>query len=141
MNIIKQIVALLCISFLAFSAHSLNAQCTTCTPVLPTMPADTIYLDSFPNARKGVYYEQTASFRFPYTTTPLATIQPGTPSGVALQSFEITGISGLPVGLTYTPDRVPMLYNESSPQTRDGCIKICGIPQQSGTFIDRKSVV
>jgi len=135
MNIFKHFSTVLGLSLaFCFASNDLQAQCTTCTPNLPTMPADTIYLDSFPNARKGVYYEQTANFRFPYTTTPLAAVQPGTPSGIALQSFEITGITGLPLGLTYTPDRTPMIYDEDAPDTRDGCIKVCGIPQQSGTF-------
>ncbi len=136
MNIFKHFSTILGLSLaFCFANNDLQAQCTTCTPNLPAMPADTIYLDSFPNARKGVYYEQTASFRFPYTTTPLAVIAPGTPANIALQSFEITGVSGLPLGLTYTPDRTPMLYNESSPDTRDGCIKVCGTPQQSGVFV------
>lgn len=134
-NVKQWFLGLLCFSGLLFGGSTAEAQCPTCTATLPSMPADTIYLDSFANAVKGQYYDEVANFRFPYTTTPLAAVQPGTPSGIALQSFTITGVSGLPLGLTYTPDRTPMLYNESSPNTRDGCIRVCGTPQQSGTFI------
>lgn len=132
---------MLCFSGMLFGSSAANAQCATCTPMLPTMPADTIYLDSFANAVKGQPYDEVASFRFPYTTTPLAAVQPGTPSGIALQSFTIIAVTGLPLGLTYTPDRMPMLYNESAPNTRDGCIRVCGTPQQSGTFIVNVSLM
>ena len=134
-NVKQWFLGLLCFSGLLFGSSTAEAQCPTCTATLPSMPADTIYLDSFPNAVKGQYYEEVANFRFPYTTTPLAAVQPGTPTGIALQSFTITGVSGLPLGLTWTGDRTPMLYNESAPNTRDGCIRVCGTPQQSGTFI------
>lgn len=142
MNFNKTIwVALICCLFAA--QQSASAQCASCSITLPAgIPADTIYLDSFANARKNVPYNQQASFRFPYTTTPLAAIAPGTPSGIPLTGFTITGVNGLPLGLSWIGDQpLPMVYAQNSPQTRDGCIRVCGTPQQSGLFTVNVSIV
>lgn len=132
-----------CLVAAALSTQQLQAQCASCTATLPSnIPADTIYLDSFPNAQKGVYYEEVANFRFPYTTTPLQAFDPTVPSGINLQSFTITAVNGLPLGLTWTGDQpAPMVYDETSPDTRDGCIRVCGTPQQSGTFVVNVSIL
>ncbi len=133
-----------CIAVYALSATpQLSAQCSSCTATLPSgIPADTIYLDSFPNAQRGVAYEEVANFRFPYTTTPLRAFDPTVPAGINLESFTITAVNGLPLGLTWTGDQpAPMLYDETAPDTRDGCIRVCGTPQQSGTFIVNVSIL
>ena len=127
----------LALVFLAWQPHAqAQSSCPACTISLPaSLPADTVYLDTFPNAVRGQYYEENLSFRFPYTSTPLAALQPGTPSGLSLQSFTIISITGLPAGLSAVFDRpLPAVYNETSPRTRDGCVMVCGTPLQSGTF-------
>jgi PKD repeat protein len=126
-----------------FSFSQATAQCPNCTIAVPAgIPSDTVYLDSFPHAQRNQYYEQQASFRFPYTTTPLAALRPGTLSGVALQSFTIVGISGLPLGLSWKLDQpTPAVYNQSSPATRDGCVTVCGTPLQAGTFTVNISIL
>ena len=49
--------------------------------------------------------------------------------------FEIQSVTGLPPGLSWTGDRTPpMRYDEVSPDKRDGCITLCGIPAASGTY-------
>jgi len=111
------------------------AQCPNCTVNLPQMPADTIYLDSIPNAMQNSYYEEEISFRLPYTTTPLVALDSTIPSGINLSGFQIVGVSGLPLGMNFLFDRpLPAVYNETSPDTRDGCVTLCGTPLQADTF-------
>jgi hypothetical protein len=116
------------------------AQCPTCTINLPPgIPVDTILVDTLPPASKNLYYEETMSYRLPHNTDPLAAVAPpGTnvPTGLAIDHFLIQSVTGLPPGLSWTGDRPsPMLYDEVSPTTRDGCITLCGTPGAAGTFI------
>jgi hypothetical protein len=117
-------------------SYQANAQCPACTINVPgaaTMPVDTIFLDTFPPAQKNQPYLQELSFRLPQTTTPIAALDPTTPTGLSLTSVTITGVSGLPLGMSYILDRaVPATYD--APTARDGCVTLCGTPTQSGLF-------
>lgn len=121
---------------LLLGASSLQAQCPDCTINLPPMPADTVYLDSIPDGVQNQYYEEQISFRLPYTTAPLRALDPSVPAlTVSLESFTILGITGLPIGLSWKLDRPsPAIYNETAPDTRDGCVTICGTPIQADSF-------
>lgn len=133
----KLTLSTLCVaSLLATTADVANAQCTTCTATLPTtIPLDTIFLDEFPNAVKGMPYNEVANFRFPFTVSGLGDFAPAGTPNISLSAFVITGVTGLPLGLTWTGDRAtPMRYNTTTPTTRDGCITLCGTPLQAGTF-------
>jgi len=135
-NLFLVLLLLLCLSFL----NTTNAQCPNCTIVLPAgIVADTILVDSLPSAYKNAYYEESMSYRLPYTTDPLAAVAPpGTnvPLGLSIDDFTVTSVTGLPPGLSWIGDRaVPMVYDEAAPQTRDGCITLCGTSGASGTFI------
>lgn len=115
------------------------AQCPNCTINLPMgIPADTIVIDSIPDAYKNGYYEEVLTYRLPYTTDPLAAVAPpGTnvPSGLSIDYFRVLSVTGLPPGLAWLGDRPnPMTYNEVAPLTRDGCITVCGTPAVAGTF-------
>jgi hypothetical protein len=136
---------LVCMALFFAVSMQLNAQsCPTCTIILPTMPVDTVYLDTFPNARQNEYYEEQLSFRLPMTTTPLIALDTtqNIPAGINLTAFSVQGISGLPLGMSFTLDRsLPARYDEAAPDTRDGCITICGTPRQSGIFIVNISVL
>jgi hypothetical protein len=117
----------------------MNAQCPACTITLPTgIPADTIYVDTVPFAFKNQAYNEELSFRVPYKTDPLAAVAPpGTnvPTGLDIDKFTVISVTGLPPGLSWIGDRpLPMVYNETAPQTRDGCITLCGTPAAAGTF-------
>lgn len=121
------------------SSQSAQAQCPNCTIVLPAgIPADTIVVDSLPAAFKNAYYEESMSYRLPYTTDPLAAVAPpGTnvPAGLSIDHFKVLSVTGLPPGLSWSGDRpTPMLYDEVAPDTRDGCITLCGVPGASGIF-------
>jgi len=135
----KKISTLLaCTALFVLLFSQLNAQtCPTCTVILPNMPVDTVYLDTFPDARQNEYYEEQLSFRLPMTTTPLIALDTtqNIPAGINLTAFSVQGISGLPLGMSFTLDRpLPARYDEAAPDTRDGCITICGTPRQSGIF-------
>lgn len=136
---------LVCMALFFAVSMQLNAQtCPTCTVILPTMPVDTVYLDTFPNARQNEYYEEQLSFRLPMTTTPLIALDTtqNIPAGINLTAFSVQGISGLPLGMSFTLDRpLPARYDEAAPDTRDGCITICGTPRQSGIFVVNISVL
>jgi hypothetical protein len=134
-NLFLVLLSLLCLGFL----NTANAQCPNCTIALPAgIPADTILVDSLPPAYKNAYYEEGMSYRLPYTTDPLAAVAPpGTtvPAGVSIDDFTILSVTGLPPGLSWLGDRpAPMVYDEAAPQTRDGCITLCGVPGASGVF-------
>lgn len=129
----------LLVVLLTASVQTATAQCPGCTINLPAgIPADTIYVDTLPFAFKNVYYQDSMSFRVPYTTDPLAAVAPpGTsvPTGLNVDYFKVVSVTGLPPGLSWIGDRPsPMIYNETAPDTRDGCIILCGTPAASGTF-------
>jgi hypothetical protein len=136
---------LVCMALFFAISMQLNAQtCPTCTVILPTMPVDTVYLDTFPNARQNEYYEERISFRLPMTTTPLIALDTtqNIPGGINLTAFSVQGISGLPLGMSFTLDRpLPARYDDAAPDTRDGCVTICGTPRQSGVFTVNISVL
>jgi PKD repeat protein len=118
--------------------------CPGCTIILPAMPVDTVYLDTIPDARQNEYYEEQLSFRLPMTTTPLQNLDTSQsiPGGVNLSAFIVQGISGLPLGMSFTLDRpLPARYDETAPDTRDGCVTICGTPRQAGLFTVNISVL
>ena len=136
MRIIKTLKTLvlssLCMAALASTATA-QTTCTTCTATLPTLPLDTIFMNDFPDATKGTYYEEVVNFRFPHNVAGLGSFAPSGAPNIPLNAFVITGVRGLPVGLSWTGDRaLPMRYSGST--ERDGCIRICGTPLQSGTF-------
>ncbi|MCP4442081.1 MAG: T9SS type A sorting domain-containing protein [Aureispira sp.] len=122
---------------------TLNAQCPGCSITLPAdilAVADTIHVDTIEGTpMKGHYYIDTLSFRLPHTMAPLAALDTAglIPPAIAsnnINRFSIKNVTGLPSGLSWVGDRNPLDYTESPPQTRDGCITICGTPAQSGTF-------
>ena len=130
----KKNLILLCIALLggAINAAAQTA-CPGCTVNLPPLPADTIYATPVPNGQQGVYYDQTVSFRLPKTTTPLCNI--GTnppPCGLTIDKFKIISITGLPLGLDWTPNVANGTYIPAT--NPDGCIRLCGTPLQADTF-------
>lgn len=122
---------------------TLSAQCPGCVVNLPPdiqAVGDTIYVDSIEGTpMKGEYFIDTLSFRLPYTMKPLADQDttgqiPAAAQNAPINRFTIKAITGLPIGLSWIGDRNPMDYTEQAPQTRDGCITVCGKPGQAGEF-------
>lgn len=111
-----------------------NAQngCPGClVQVPPGFPADTIYLPAFPDGVQGMPYNQDYSFRMPKSTTPFAAIDSTTPAGLPISKIEIISLSGLPLGLDWQPNQWTFDPNNQT----DGCIKLCGKPLQTDSFI------
>ncbi|MEI6409197.1 MAG: T9SS type A sorting domain-containing protein [Bacteroidota bacterium] len=120
--------------FITLFAQALSAQngCPGCLVSVPAnLPADTIYLPALPDGQQGVAYNKDYSFRLPKTTTPFAAIDSTTPAGLTISKIDIISISGLPQGLDWTPNQWSF---DPSTQT-DGCMKLCGTPQESDTFL------
>ncbi|MBL7776197.1 MAG: T9SS type A sorting domain-containing protein [Saprospiraceae bacterium] len=125
---------LLTLCFFANTLAALSAQngCPGCVVNLPAgLPADTLYMPALPDGEKGTPYNQDISFRVPKTTTPVHAIDSTTPPGLAISKIEIVGIDDLPPGLFWQANQTVF---ETATQT-DGCIKICGTPTKTDTFV------
>jgi len=118
----------------ALCAFLLQAQsgCPGCAVGVPAgLPADTVYLPNLPDGISGTAYDQDISFRLPKTTTPVNAIDSTTPPGLTISKFEIVSITGLPPGMYWQPNK----FNFNVATETDGCIKICGVPSGSDTFL------
>jgi hypothetical protein len=123
----------ICFSTLFF-ANLFHAQtgCPGCLVSLPPgFPADTIYLPDLPDGVKGTPYDRDVSFRLPKTTTPVNAVDSTTPPGITINKFEILSVEGLPAGLYW---QLNQSVFDPATQT-DGCMKICGTPLESDTFV------
>ena len=125
----------LAVLFLFAFASQVKAQsgCPGCIVNLPpTLAADTVYLQRLPDGDIGKPYSQDVSFRMPKTTTPVAALDSTTPPGLPITKIEILGVEGLPLGLKWQPDQT--VFETGNGKT-DGCVKICGTPIESDTFV------
>ena len=125
------ISAMLLLFSIASWAQGQNA-CPTCTTQLPEpLPADTLYLAPAPNGRVGEFYSANISFRVPRTTTPVAAVDTTVAPGITINRITVTGLTNLPAGLSFhLPQAVFNL-----PDSTDGCVTICGMPLQPGTYL------
>lgn len=124
----------LTLSLLTFALYCLPAQtgCPGCVVMVPAgLPDDTLYLPLFPNGEKGTPYNEDISFRVPKTSTPVHAVDTTTPPGLPISKIEIVGIENMPPGLHWEANQTVF---ETATQT-DGCIKICGTPTKSDTFV------
>lgn len=120
--------------FSALFCFPLFAQtgCPGCLVNLPPgLPADTLLLQNLPDGVEGTYYSQDLSFRMPKTTTPVNAIDSVTPPGLPISKIEIISIEGVPPGLYWEPNQTVF---ETATQT-DGCVKFCGTPTESDSFV------
>jgi PKD repeat protein len=120
--------------FSALFVCSLNAQsgCPGCAVNLPSgLPADTLFLQNLPDGEQGKAYNQDISFRMPTTTTPVHAIDTTTPAGLPISNIEIVSIEGVPPGLYWQPSQFVF---ETATET-DGCVKFCGTPTESDSFV------
>lgn len=128
----KSLISAMMLLFgIASWAQGQNA-CPTCTTQLPDpLPADTLYLAPAPNGRVGEFYSANISFRVPRTTTPVAAVDTTVTPGITINRITITGLTNLPAGLSFElPQAVFNL-----PDSTDGCVNICGMPLQPGTYL------
>lgn len=121
-----------CLLALALNALSAQSGCPGCVINLPAnLPADTLYLPPLPDAEKGTPYDRDISFRVPKTTTPVYAVDSVTPPGLTISKIEIVGIEDMPPGLSWEASKTVF---ETAVET-DGCIKICGTPFVSDSFV------
>ena len=127
----KTLLPFLTIFFLTIQLQA-QTGCPGCQINVPAgLPADTIYLDDFPDGAVNEAYETDLSFRLPMTTTPVAANDPTVFPNIDLDQIKITGIGNLPPGLSYEPNQE--VYE--LPGETDGCAKICGTPLLPGTYM------
>ena len=128
---------LLFISITLLTAVSATAQCTpganfadstygvwcNCTDVVEGQ--DTITY--FPNGTVGVPYSQDMNFKVPEEVTPeISTIGVGS----TINYFDVTGVTGLPPGLTYGCNTTSCHYLGGD----NGCANLIGIPTTAGVY-------
>lgn len=115
----------------------LHSQCSGCVPDLncTTSPAfPTLCPATAADATVGVYYEQDFTFWMPATFT-----DPGSGFTVSLLQLTITGVSGLPFGLSFTTNEPSGVYYP--PDNEFGCARVCGTPFGAGTYTVNISVL
>ena len=118
--------------FFVITLTQAQSGCPGCTVNVPAgLPADTVYLPALPDGEQGVAYDQNISFRLPLTTTPVAVLDTTIPPGLPISKFEIVALEGLPAGLSWEPNQ---FIFQTAVQT-DGCIRLCGTPLASDSFI------
>ncbi|MBK9336352.1 MAG: T9SS type A sorting domain-containing protein [Lewinellaceae bacterium] len=128
----RQHLLVVFLSFLFLNMLAAQTGCPGCALSLPAnLPADTLYLPVFPDGEKGVPYNQDISFRIPKTTTPVYAVDSITPPGLTITKIEIVGIDDMPPGLFWEASQ--MVFQPAT--ETDGCIKICGTPLASDSFV------
>ncbi len=113
------------------------AQCPGCVAdvscmVSPAYPA--LCPLAPPDATAGVYYETDITFWLPVSFS-----DPGSGLSVNFDQMTITGISGLPFGLSIETSEPTGIYYPS--QSEYGCARICGTPLGAGTYDITISIV
>jgi len=110
--------------------HCLHAQCPGCIPDLtcvsdPAFP--TLCPSAPPDATAGEPYQADLTFWLPPTFT-----DPGTGFTVNFQQMTVTGVQGLPFGLSFQTNAPGSVYY---PQDNAyGCARVCGTPLAPGTY-------
>ncbi|TNE60154.1 MAG: PKD domain-containing protein, partial [Bacteroidetes bacterium] len=128
----RQLLLSLCLFFSALTILPAQSGCPGCMLNLPAgLPDDTLYLPALPDGEKGTPYDEDISFRVPKSTTPVNAVDSTTPPGLVISKIEIVGIDGMPSGLFWEASQ---LVFETDIET-DGCIKICGTPSKTDSFI------
>lgn len=117
-------------AFLLFLAGNTFAQCPDCTPdpsctISPAFPTMCPMVP--PEATVGEYYSQVVTFWMPPTFT-----DPSSGFTVDFEQMTITGVSGLPFGLSITYNSPAGVYYPQ--QEQHGCAHICGTPLLPGTY-------
>jgi PKD repeat protein len=110
--------------------HCLHAQCPGCVPDLtcvsdPAFP--TLCPSAPPDATAGVAYQADLTFWLPPTFT-----DPGTGFTVNFQQMTVTGVQGLPFGLSFQTNAPGSVYYPQ--ENAYGCARVCGTPLTPGTF-------
>lgn len=136
MGLITRRTHLLAFSLLLIHAAAV-AQCDGCVPdqgctVDPAFP--TLCPETAADATAGQYYEQDFTFWMPASFT-----DPGTGFQVTLLQLTVTGVTGLPFGLSLTTSSPSGVFYPQ--QNEFGCARVCGTPFGAGQFTINISVL
>lgn len=99
----------------------------TVTPAKPTLCPDTL-----PPGTAMQYYDQDITFYM-----PAEFVDQGTGFDVTLNRIEVTGVVGIPYGLSFESSSATNNFYPSSnpPTTEYGCAKFCGTPLLAGNYV------
>lgn len=117
--------------FFSLAFLQIQAQCPDCEPDLECVGDGTFPLICplvFPDATANEYYETVLTFNLPPNI-----VDPETEVEVELQQITVTGVSGLPFGLTYTINVEGGTYFPSQGDEY-GCATVCGTPLIPGDY-------
>lgn len=128
---------LLFVSIAMLTTITASAQCTPganfgdstygvwcdCTDVVEGMDTMTY----FPNGTVGVPYSEDMNFKVPATVTPEIDL---TYAGSPINYFDVTGVTGLPPGITYGCNTSSCNYLGGD----NGCANLIGIPTTAGVY-------
>jgi hypothetical protein len=111
-----------------------SAQCATCTPVdcSATKPLGGL-CNTMPDDTANQFYDAVISFYMPYKLTDASTLAQCQCNFVNLRHITVTGIQGLPVGMSYTLSNAGGEYDVQTGDTL-GCARICGTPIAPGIY-------
>ncbi|MEZ5174542.1 MAG: T9SS type A sorting domain-containing protein [Bacteroidia bacterium] len=121
-------------------AVSANAQCDGCVvnPLCTASPAaPALCPDVLPQAIQGEYYDVDLTFFMPQQFTDA-----GSGFDVTLAQITITSVAGMPAGLSWTASESDNIYDiTSDPASQRGCVKMCGIPENIGSYTISVNVI
>jgi len=132
----KKILVITSIFWIGLTSN-LFAQCTM-DPAVVAANIPGIFptpVDTLPSGKVGGAYSKDFTIIIPADTT--ISIPPAPATTLTVNSVTITGITGLPAGLTHTCDVTSCLW----PGNSKGCFVIDGTPTQAGTFTVSVEVV
>ena len=123
----------LALLLLVISSQS-NAQCPTCTPAFVTCPSAGGLCNKLDTAYANHPYNKVINFYMPQVITdPALLAQCDGCSQIDLESITVTGVSGLPTGITYLISNGGY-FNVQNGDTL-GCATFCGTPLLAGVYV------
>jgi Secretion system C-terminal sorting domain len=122
------------ILFLALMSGMSMAQCPTCTPVFSTCPAAGGLCNKLDTAYAHHPFNKVINFYMPKVITdPALLAQCQGCSQIDLLHITVTGVSGLPTGVSYLLSNGGY-YNVQGGDSM-GCATFCGTPLLAGTYV------
>lgn len=115
------------------ACNNAQAQCTTCTPTfVPTCPAAGGLCTRLDTGYASLPYTKVMNFYMPQTLNAPSILSECSCNQVDLNSLTVTGVGGLPAGLTYVLSNGGT-YNVAGGDTL-GCASFCGTPLAAGLY-------